>query len=351
MDWEDLGRHVATADLDVSAMRGRELDLLRALALARLRGQDARAGRLAGALARLGVDLEGIPTAVPPDADHAPAHDLRAPLATRALAWVDAHLDDFAMPADRDDGRELAGIKALGELGLVIWLLHRAAGRDPEAGAAGERFLAFARRELDDGDRIAPLVERTPALSLLVLLYATYHRLGMRSPALERAIERHLAAVPPSIALMAGRAARSVGMTVPWTDDDAVAETAFGQRRPPWALTRAQVYETTHVVFSLTDYALEPLGSGADYVRCWLPVWLLHYRELGYLDLVAELISTWHCVEAGCVPRAAWQVLADAQRPDGSVPYGAAPGGGADYHSTLMALAAALVCEHNRAAR
>jgi len=341
--WDELGD---ASELDVESARGRVTDVLRAFALSRLRGDLSRATRLGALLDALDVVNDGRDQ-TPPAFAVEPSSDLRRLIEQRALAWLEAHLDRFAMP--RVGGaHELASVKALGELGLVIRLVQQAARsrNDDLLAATGARLAVFARRELDDCERIAPLVERTPALSLLVLVYAIFHRLGARAPTLERVLAQHLDKVPRSIAMMVARAATAVGLEPPCSVEEALAWTAFGERRPPWALTRAQVYETTHVIFSLTDYAAEPLPVGADYVRTWLPVWLRHYQDIGHHDLVCELISSWHCVEPNCVPRAAWQHLHAAQRPDGTVPYAATPGEGLDYHSTLMALAAALVCEH-----
>jgi hypothetical protein len=107
-----------------------------------------------------------------------------------------------------------------------------------------------------------------------------------------------------------------------------------------------------HVVWFLAPCGLLP-DEFARYVRRSLPAWIGWFVRAGELDLVGESIMTAHAL-GECVPECEWQVLGDAQEPDGLLPFKAEWRGRdvpararfeANYHSTLIALGAAAMCE------
>ena len=101
------------------------------------------------------------------------------------------------------------------------------------------------------------------------------------------------------------------------------ADTALGPGADPLLLTDADLYVITHMIFYLTDFGRRPLSPGGDVARIRGLVEVLLGRQLavGDLDLGAELLA---CAGiTGADPRlvaCAWERLAAARRPDGSVP-------------------------------
>lgn len=100
-------------------------------------------------------------------------------------------------------------------------------------------------------------------------------------------------------------------------------DTALGPGADPLLLTDADLYVITHMIFYLADFGRRPLspGGGVARIRGLVEVLLGRQLAVGDLDLGAELLA---CAGiTGADPRlvaCAWERLAAARRPDGSVP-------------------------------
>ena len=280
----------------------------------------------------------GSATAPPPRSRAQPSAG-QAALIDPALEWLLAHGAEF-VAGDASS----AALRRLGELAVLGDLLLRKADERarPKWRDDGKRLLAQAWQELAGGEALVRVIERDPALSTVVTIYWPLHRNGMRNARLERAIADGAKAIGQPAAYLAAHAMRAIGLTPPWSFDEAYAWTSVARARPPWRLSKNEAYIITHIAYY--DAAAGEQRGQAYFAR-WLPVWLRYYEETGWNDLLAEMIYAWHCVEEECCPPRAWQALLAAQRPDGCVPFWRA-GDGADYHSTLVTLLAALSCRH-----
>jgi hypothetical protein len=261
-----------------------------------------------------------------------------------AIAWFVRRCDELATAE-----RSMRAVRTLGELGVLAdqLLRHGPAQNKPHWTAAGESMMQLAWDRLDRGEILAELVETQPAMAIGVTVYWLFHLHGHRNERLAQAIARNAHHVPQPLAYLAACAMREIGLTPPWTVEQAYAWSVVGRGVPPWRLSPIEVYLVTHVAFYSSRFGErhQPF-AGRDYLRRWLPVWLRHYEKIGAYDLLAEMIFTWHCVEDECCPQRAWDALVTAQRPDGSIPFSRDVEGD-DYHSSLMTITALLQCRHN----
>jgi hypothetical protein len=178
-----------------------------------------------------------------------------------------------------------------------------------------------------------------------------FHREGLRSATLERALVTAVGAVPSRAAPLVADSLERMGLEVPEQLRAARTQSALATMRRPWGMTRNDAYDVTHEIIALTDVGREPLPFGQPYVRRWLPVWIRQFELADDNDLLAEMIAASHFAGVGCAQPAAWRALQAAQRDDGMVPFSSssrvAHHAVGDYHSTLMTLVAGLVCRHD----
>lgn len=262
-------------------------------------------------------------------------------LGERARAWLDRSIPEFRVIA-AGESVPLA-IKRIGELAML-------AGTLVDHGDATARpWLELCWRWFDHGAVLARVTAEQPAFAAI---YPSFHRHALRSEEVERAIAGALPAiVDPALRLLQASALAWCGLPAPWDLDGLLDESWLASEPTTALIATRDAYVATHVVLFLA-----PVGRLGErhrsYVTRSLPAWLAHFARVGDLDLVAELIMVAH-VLGQCVPECEWSVLADAQEDDGLVPFRAAWRGRsvpprtrfrANYHSTLVALAAAGMC-------
>lgn len=103
-----------------------------------------------------------------------------------------------------------------------------------------------------------------------------------------------------------------------------IGQTAIGPGADPLQITDPDTYVITHVLFYLTDFGRRPLTCDEPERRRFrelVNVLLGRYLATGDLDLSAELLACSPLVGADeRLVACAWDRLAAAQRPDGSMP-------------------------------
>ncbi|MFH8570159.1 DUF6895 family protein [Streptomyces sp. NPDC017993] len=272
-----------------------------------------------------------------------------------SLGWLERARAHFRLPpnvtTDADPNLTLKPLGELAELTQLIRTSHpRAAVRKQAAG-----LFAFAWEETRDGELFAELIRGEPRATYPVELYGVFAQAGLRNTAVEELL-------PATTGLRSWRIAREdhtrtlgvlnaeqrIGLRPHAAFDAVLKLTGLGSMPEPWTLDRKAAYGVTHDVFHLTDWGRargQLSGELAEYLRLWLPAWLETWLEEQLWDLVGELLAVTACLPAAPYDPVAWQRLADAQAPDGSVPEigGAPPGPGdgaeaftACYHSTLV---------------
>ncbi|MGH3513886.1 MAG: DUF6895 family protein [Pseudonocardiaceae bacterium] len=288
-------------------------------------------------------------------------------VAVRALGWLDAARDHFALPVDvaSDRLRPNEDIKPLGELALTVSIAIREAAAGSREAQLAPALAAFAWAQFRDGDVLYELQREQPIETFPTETYAWFARTGHRHPRLDELVA-HLSGlraarvteVVPNRALAIFNAERLLGL--PHRGDPAAltARTWLGGTPEPWAIDFFTLYAVTHAVFHLTDW-----GARADdlpphlqtYLHAWLPAWLEVYLEAGQWDLVGELLIVDLCLtEPDCHPHA-WEALARAQQPDGLLPTGpervptdAAKAFREHYHPTIVAAIAGTLAVSRR---
>jgi uncharacterized protein DUF6895 len=260
-------------------------------------------------------------------------------LGERARAWLDRSIPEFPVIADGESA--LLAIKRIGELAMLAGTLI------DHGDATARPWLELCWRWFDHGAALARVTAEQPAFAAI---YPSFHRHALRSEEVERAIGGALpAVVDPALRLLLASALAWCGLASPW-DVDRLLDESWLASEPATFDTRA-AYVATHVVLFLA-----PVGRLGErhrrYVNRSLPSWIVRFAREGDLDLAAEMIMVAHAL-GHCVPERDWSVLADAQEDDGLVPFRAAWRGRAvpprtrfcaNYHSTLVALAAASMC-------
>lgn len=287
------------------------------------------------------------------------------------LHWVGDNLSSFVPPKSIESGKSDFRWKALGELALSLFVLHRAETlrKDPNVQAALDMLESWARRDRFNRDTVAH-----PGLLRLHLLIIV-------------ALERHGRSVPGARThILAALAMRfQDGMeTTPWQDlamkfllDAANIESGYPTaselyqrstlRRLPLIpyLRDHDAYALTHQIFFLSEFGevdLCPIlgnmySSTCDYLHTLLGVYVLR----GHWDLVGELLICCICMDCamGDVVDVAWTRLLGVQHSSGCVTAPAKVMDAASaqpsvsindfemyYHPTLVGLiAASLACE------
>ncbi|MEU3254289.1 hypothetical protein [Streptomyces sp. NPDC006997] len=299
-------------------------------------------------------------TAAPPDRARQ--------LAGTTLDWVHAHRDRFTLDdgALAADGQVNRSWKPLGELAQVCaTVTARTPPGDPlHTRAAG--LLGHAWHQTGEGELFRRVQALEPFASYPLEVYAAFASAGYRHPGYENAaavVARtrgwRLTEQYPTRRLGVRNAERHSGIRPHERTARALDRTWLGGLPEPWTFERASGYALTHVVFHLTDWGRTPDGVPArlaDYLLHWLPPWLDTCLDARMWDLGCELLAV-----AASLPRPpaphlltdAWERLAAARRPSGAVPEEGGPDGtwpGATgeefadcYHSTLMALFAAVL--------
>ncbi|MET9516744.1 hypothetical protein [Streptomyces sp. NPDC002994] len=271
-----------------------------------------------------------------------------------SLEWLDAARGDFRLPPNvTTDADPNLTLKPLGELAELTYLIRTSHPRD-ELRQAADGLFAFAWNETRDAELFAELIRGEPHATYPVEIYGVFAQAGLRNTAVEQLLAAttglrgwRVAREDHTRTLGVLNAERRIGLA-PHADFEAVLGlTNLGLMPEPWALDRGGAYGLTHDVFHLTDWGRArgrlPRAQ-ADYLRLWLPAWLENWLDEELWDLAGELLAVTACLPAAPYDPVAWQRLADARRPDGSVPdMGAGPPADdraatftACYHSTLV---------------
>lgn len=287
-------------------------------------------------------------------------------VAARALVWVRAHREEFALGEDAlaADGRVNASWKPLGELAQVCATVTRTRPPSDPLHAPARDLLTFAWEQTGHGELFLRLQRLEPFATYPLEVYAALASAGLRHEPYEAAtavVARtrgwRLTEQEPTRRLGVLNAELRSGIREHAPRSPALDRTWLGGLPEPWTFERATGYAVTHVVFHLTDWGRAdgslppPLES---YLTDWLPAWLDTCVEARMWDLSCELLAV--AGSMPCPPAAAleaWPRIAAAQLPTGAVPeQGGEDGEDGDefahcYHSTLMAaFAAALTLRH-----
>jgi hypothetical protein len=217
----------------------------------------------------------------------------------------------------------------------------------------GMPLLERAWERFECGAWVAREAARMPALATI---YPPFWRHGLRDAALEDALARTAAAASdPALRLLVASAFVCCERTPPWSVTEIFAASELARRPATWSVDTRYAYLAMHVACSLAPRSLLP-DEFMRYVQRSLPAWIGRFVCAGELDLVGESIMAAHAL-GNCVPACEWQVLLDAQEPDGLVPIKAEWRGRdvparvrfeGNYHSTLVALGAAAMCGHTQ---
>ncbi|MFH8796530.1 DUF6895 family protein [Streptomyces sp. NPDC017941] len=256
-------------------------------------------------------------------------------VSTRALAWLHAHRERGALPADvtAELGDPNGVYKPLGETALAASIVLREAVAGSTELRLARELVDFCWRQFREGDM---LYERQLRFSLMtdpLESYAPFARTGLRHEALD-VLLAHTSALRsvrsaesvPNRRLAVANAARVVGLDRGGRAYDWAALTRatwLGATPEPWLIDWMTGYCVTHTVFHLTDWGARPSGLPedlADYVSTWLPVWIDIWAEIEQWDLVAELMIVGCCLPQPYCTSADWERLAGAQHADGLVP-------------------------------
>nr|WP_206442405.1 hypothetical protein [Streptomyces boncukensis] len=304
-------------------------------------------------------------------------------VAARALAWVDARRDRFALPPEVVSPETDLNwtLKPLGELAQLTASIRRhTESGDPLHDGAGE-LLEFAWRETGKGAMLVELFRLDPHATYPLEIYAAFSGAGFRSAVFEefadvvtRTRSWRLLEQDPNRRLGILNAERRCGLPPHARTEDLLPATWLGGLPEPWTFERHSGYALTHTVFHLADWGAASHavpGRVADYLHLWLPSWLDTCLDSEQWDLGCELLAVGACLPTPYPAEhraAAWGRIAAARAADGSLreeggaPAGAAsgPGPGVDlspdpdeatafahrYHSTLAAAFAAVLTAH-----
>ncbi|MGH3790484.1 MAG: DUF6895 family protein [Pseudonocardiaceae bacterium] len=288
-------------------------------------------------------------------------------VSVRALGWLDAARDHFALPADvaSDLLRPNEDIKPLGELALTASISIREAATGSRESQLAPALAAFAWAQFRDGDVLYELQREQPIETYPTETYAWFVRAGHRHAGLDE-LAAHLNGlraarvleVVPNRALAIFNAERLLGLPNRADPAALTARTWLGGTPEPWAIDFFTLYAVTHAVFHLTDWGARPDGLPAHlqtYLHAWLPAWLEVYLEAGQWDLVGELLIVDLCLAEPDDHPHAWEALARAQQPDGLLPAGPdrvptdpAKAFSAHYHPTVVAAIAGTLAVSRR---
>jgi hypothetical protein len=204
-------------------------------------------------------------------------------VAVRALGWLDAALDHFALPTgiSSDRLRPTEDIKPLGELVSAASIAIREVATGSREAQLAPALVAFAWAQLRGGDTLYELQREQPIETFPTGTYAWFVRSGHRHPRLDELVAHRIrlraARVPevvPNRMLAIFNAERLLGLP-PREDPAAIAaRTWLGGTPEPWAIDFLTLYCVTHTVFHLTDWGARPDGLPAHlqtYLHAWLP--------------------------------------------------------------------------------
>ncbi|WP_274559435.1 DUF6895 family protein [Streptomyces spiramyceticus] len=275
----------------------------------------------------------------------------------RALTWLDEHREYFRLtPDDRATGRAVGErLKPIGELAINMQVLFREGVAGSRQHARAGQLLDFTWRELlDGGNVLAELQHDEPFSPVPLEIYATFHELGLRHPALESAVEvsRRTLTWPaldmvPSRRLGVLNAERKMGLAPSSDFDAAVSGTWLGRLPEPWTAQFHIAYDVTHTVFHLTNWGAAPDGIPseiASYLALYLPAWMEDWANLEHWDLLGELLVVDACLPRPTLDAQTWERYAAAQSESGAMParHGMPDGDAAEvfdvvHHPTLVA--------------
>lgn len=294
--------------------------------------------------------------------------EVREDLVQKAIGWIIANQDQFAIPEDANEPTVLTLLKPLGELALTCDILIRygiqpvsIAGREIK----WESILSFCWSQVRDGEKLFKLLQRYPDYFAFVAMYPAFYLHEFRNESLERLIA-HMANLrgirslefPPWRALDLSLAMQVLGLDSPWRSNDLFEKTWLYSKPEPWLLSEGTAYSVTHTVFYMTDFGFDQSGLPQvhrDYLQKWLPVWCQYYSDIRNMDLLGEMLMVTRCIGASSCPLY-WDVLHRAQHDDGLVP-GPVEGPEIDpakmnpsrlrflnhYHTTLVAVLAGIM--------
>ncbi|GGX73032.1 DUF6895 family protein [Streptomyces minutiscleroticus] len=300
---------------------------------------------------------------------------MRAPDVTAvgeaALGWLSANRDGFRLgdEALAAHGSVNRTWKPLGELAQVCVCVLRHTDPASASHRAASDLLAFAWRQTGQGALFPELQRLEPFATYHLEVYAAFAAAGLRSPAYEEAaavVARtrgwQVTEQDPNRRMSVLNSERRAGLAPHGELPAALRRTWLGGLPEPWSFERSAGYTLTHVIYHLTDWGLAPDAVPphvAAYLDQWLPAWLDTCLEDEQWDLGCELLAV-----AAALPRLpdgdtlarAWEGIAAAQKPDGSLAelgpgrYGrTVPEGFRHcYHSSLMAAFAAALTAGRR---
>jgi len=243
---------------------------------------------------------------------------VKEPVRERAAAWIEQHLADFAIPAERTSFAESLG--PLCELAMTAAIELRAGDR-----RLGERWLEHAWTALERGQVLARTIASSPAGTAYAYGCAAFAIGGLREPAVEAALlERsrdprlphaHRAAIAATLA--------AVGQPSPWPLERVIADDWARRLAVPTSLTADDLQTLAREAVLVTRFAgtREPVPEALrEPVTRWLPLWLGELLRQRSLELAADMLVLWGCVSSAPAPGDPWTALAGAQLEDGSIP-------------------------------
>lgn len=264
------------------------------------------------------------------------------PVWARGLGWLEAHREGFALPAGAP--AELFRLKAVGELAAIAEVIARRG--DVPAAARARALLAYAWRQLREGEALAEFLDQRP-YPVLGTTYSVFERAGWRHEPTRERLAR--LGQPGALRAPPGGGARDSGETVaaqygtdgvavlclglalawevlglpsPWQRARLFPHTKLAQATAMDELAVPDAYSLTHAVFFMTDWGGDPAGLPAGaraYLEANAPRWMAAFRAGGNFDVYAELAASLCC--AGSPPPAETEeVLRAAQQDDGAVP-------------------------------
>lgn len=273
------------------------------------------------------------------------SHLVRRKVLRSAVRWLLSAAEGI------EPARSLSDAQRLGELALAADILdrrHRSAGPRLVPRTFPRQLLTACWLALGRGETLRKYVERDRAGGLFVTACPPFVRNGFRNPDLEAALRRVLATTdyrPLDYAILIEGAQRLFSTVL--------GRPRHVRRRWPARWTRprpalSDVYLLAHAVFYETDFGRRPHGLLPANRRTLfhrLPDLFEQYVLIGHCDIVAELVLV-ACFLRHPVPQAAWDLLEEEQRPDGSIAFARRRRRSAsDAHTTLVVIMAAVSCD------
>lgn len=244
-----------------------------------------------------------------------------------ALAWLTEHAEWFGPRwDDHFPPRDFAGSTVM-ELLMLCRLLRR---MDPAPPGAAELERAAAELARDAVAATAPggEGENPPYRLWTAALLADLGRpadgplADARAPAERRPPRPPGAGASPVLALELRHILDLAGLAAPADLPGAAPLYEACLAEHAGGTGEYDAYGVTHAVLYATDFGARPLPGDAARTGRVLDGLLRAYLDEGHLDLAAELLLCARIVRGGpsALERRAWDRLAGAQRPDGSLP-------------------------------